>query len=126
MTRRHPNLYGDTSAFNVPIRGRHVRKCLADPLQSRLLHGSDFPVPIFGHWAWLRRFMGWKDFRRCESIRNVLEKDYQIKRAMGFSEEHFMRISRLLRLPSPFKVKKTGPLGQGMAGGPGNFELIQT
>jgi len=126
MTRRYPNLYGDTSAFNVPLRGRHVRECIAEPLQCRLLHGSDFPVPIFGHWAWLRRFITAKDFRRCERVRNVLEKDYQLKRAMGFSGEHFTRVTRLLRLESCFKGKKTGPLGQGMAGGPGNFELIQT
>jgi predicted TIM-barrel fold metal-dependent hydrolase len=98
MTRRYPNLYGDTSAFNVPIRGRHVRKCIEAGLQSRLLHGSDFPVPVFGHWAWMRRFISWKDFRRCERIRNVIEKDYQLKRAMGFGDEHFTQVNRLLRL----------------------------
>ena len=104
MTRRYPNLYGDTSAFNVPFRGRHIRKCLQNPLQSRLLHGSDFPVPVFGHWAWLRRFLRWTDFRRCERIRNVLEKDYQLKCAMGFSAEHFTRINQLLRATAETSV----------------------
>src|SRR5438105_15778003 len=37
MTRRFPNLYGDTSAFNVPIRGRHIRKSLQRPLLDRLV-----------------------------------------------------------------------------------------
>jgi predicted TIM-barrel fold metal-dependent hydrolase len=98
MTREFPNLYGDTSAFNVPLRGRHARTCARSPLHERLLHGSDFPVPVFGHWAWMRRFLYWTDFRRCERIGNVLEKDYQLKRAMGFSEEHFTRVNQLLRL----------------------------
>jgi predicted TIM-barrel fold metal-dependent hydrolase len=97
MLEKFPNLFGDTSAFNVPIRGRHIRACLREPVASRLLHGSDFPVPVFGHWAWLQRFVGWKDFRRCERIGNVLEKDFQLKRAMGFSGEHFTRITSLLR-----------------------------
>ncbi len=97
MFARHPNLYGDTSAFNIPIRGRHIRECLREPVASRLVHGSDYPVPVFGHWAWMSRFIGWRDFRRCEQVGNVIEKDYQLKRAMGFTDEHFTRIGRLLR-----------------------------
>ena len=97
MTREYPNLYGDTSAFNVPFRGRHAGKCVRESFHDRLLHGSDFPVPVFGHWAWMRGFLRWTDFRRCERIANVLEKDYQLKRAVGFSEEHFTRVNRLLR-----------------------------
>jgi uncharacterized protein len=99
MLARYPNLYGDTSAFNVPIRGRHIRKCVCEPCSSRLVHGSDYPVPVFGHWAWAQRFISWSDFRRCERITNVLERDYQLKRAMGFPEEHFTRIRSLLRIP---------------------------
>lgn len=97
MLAEHPNLYGDTSAFNVPIRGRHIRACVRDPLASRLIHGSDYPVPVFGHWAWMQRFVDWPSFRRCERIENVLEKDFQLKRAMGFPPEHFTRILPLLR-----------------------------
>ncbi len=99
MTRRFPNLYGDTSAFNVPLRGRHARKCLAEPLASRKVHGSDFPVPVSGLWAWLRGFISWKDFRRAQRNPNILERDYQLKVAMGFAPESFTRISKLLRLP---------------------------
>ncbi len=97
MLPQYPNLYGDTSAFNVPIRGRHIPDCLREPLASRLVHGSDYPVPVFGHWAWVQRFVDWKDFRRCERLGNVLEKDFQLKRAMGFTDEHFTRIYSLLR-----------------------------
>jgi uncharacterized protein len=99
MLERHPNLYGDTSAFNVPIRGRHVRRCREPHIAERLLHGSDFPVPIYGHWAWLQRFISWEDFRRAQRCGNVIERDYLLKRAMGFGDQHFTRVHRLLRRP---------------------------
>jgi hypothetical protein len=97
MLVEHPNLYGDTSAFNVPIRGRHIRACLESGVTERLVHGSDFPVPVFGHWAWAQRFIDWRAFRKGERIRNVLEKDYCLKRSMGFSLDGFTRILSLLR-----------------------------
>jgi hypothetical protein len=97
MTQRFPNLYGDTSAFNVPLRGRHTRECLREPLASRMVHGSDYPVPVHGHWSWLRGFLDWKTFRRAERNPNILERDYQLKLATGFAPEHFTRIGKLLR-----------------------------
>ncbi len=97
MLGRYPGLYGDTSAFNVPIRGRHVRRCLREPTVSRLVHGSDFPVPVLGHWAWIQGFVSWEDFRACQRISNPLERDFQLKRAMGFGPEHFTRIWEVLR-----------------------------
>jgi predicted TIM-barrel fold metal-dependent hydrolase len=99
MTTRYPNLFGDSSAFNVPLRGRHVAKCIQEPLASRILHGSDFPVPVNGLWAWLRGFISWKDYRAAQKNPNIIERDYQIKRAMGFPPQSFMRIRSLLRLP---------------------------
>ena len=103
MTRKYPNLYGDSSAFNVPIRGQHVPECVREPLASRILHGSDFPVPVFGHWAWARGLISWEDFRRCEGLSNVLERDYQLKRAMGFPPQSFCQIRRLLPRAGPEK-----------------------
>jgi uncharacterized protein len=99
MTTRFPNLYGDTSAFNVPIRGRHVPKCLREPLLARMVHGSDYPVPVHGHFAWMRGFVDWKSFRHWEKHPNILERDYQLKLAMGFPPETFTRIGKLLRWP---------------------------
>ncbi|HUR46760.1 MAG TPA: amidohydrolase family protein [Candidatus Saccharimonadales bacterium] len=103
MIRRFPNLYGDSSAFNVPLRGRHVPECIREPLSGRVLHGSDFPVPVLGHWAWLRGFISWKDFRNAHGTRNLIERDYLLKKGMGFSEESFTRIWSILRLPEPAK-----------------------
>jgi hypothetical protein len=101
MTRRYPNLYGDTSAFNVPIRGRHVPECLREPLVIRMVHGSDYPVPVHGHFACFRRFVDWKTFRQWERQPNILERDYQLKLAMGFPPESFTRIHTLLRWHAP-------------------------
>jgi hypothetical protein len=103
MTRRFPNLYGDNSAFTVPIRGRHVRECTQEPLVNRMIYGSDFPVPVYGHFPWLRGFVDWRTFRRWENHPNVLERDYQLKRAMGFPPETFTRLWQLLRLPASRK-----------------------
>ena len=98
MTRRFPNLYGDNSAFTVPIRGRHVSECLREPLVERLIHGSDFPVPVYGQFPWLRGRVDWSTFRNWQRQSNVLERDYQLKRAMGFPPETFTRIWKLLRV----------------------------
>jgi len=109
MTRRFPNLYGDSSAFNVPLRGRHVRECLRLPLLDRMVHGSDYPVPVHGHFAWMRGSVDWKSFRRCERLTNILERDYQLKVAMGFPAESFTRVWKLLRL-APCPVARDSPL----------------
>jgi predicted TIM-barrel fold metal-dependent hydrolase len=101
MTQRFTNLYGDNSAFTVPIRGRHVPECIREPLASRIVNGSDFPVPVYGHFPWFRGFVDWKAFRQCEHERSVLEKDVQLKRAMGFSPATFTRIWDLLPVRIP-------------------------
>jgi predicted TIM-barrel fold metal-dependent hydrolase len=103
MLPKWPNLYGDTSAWHVPLRGRHANRCVgpgAGLLRERLLHGSDFPVPCNGVWAMLRRYISFADYRRCARITNVIERDYQLKLAMGFDADHFTRIRSLLRWPS--------------------------
>lgn len=97
MTTRFPNLYGDNSAFNLPMRGWPTPHATREPLASRIVYGSDYPVPVMGLWSWLRGFIDWKTYRRLEKNPNTLERDYQLKRAMGFSEETFTRVHGLLR-----------------------------
>lgn len=101
MTRRFSNLYGDNSAFNVlncRIRGQTVPRSQTEPLVSRILHGSDLPVPVCGHWARWRGYITQEDFRASQRERNPLERDYQLKRAMGYPEEIFTRAASVLRL----------------------------
>jgi predicted TIM-barrel fold metal-dependent hydrolase len=98
MFKRYPNLYGDVSAFNVPLRGRHVRECLKAGVVERMIHGSDYPVPVSGIWAWLRGFIGRAAWRASANEPNVIERDYQLKVAMGFPPEVFTRGWKLLKL----------------------------
>lgn len=98
LMERFENLYYDNSAFNTPLRGSRVKDCLKPGVVDRAVHGSDYPVPVLGCWAWLRGFMNWKTFREIERNPNALERDYQLKRAMGFPPESFTRINRLLRV----------------------------
>jgi len=97
MFAQHANLYGDISAFNVPLRGRHVRKCLEPGIVGRMIHGSDYPVPVNGLWAWLRGFIEGGALRASWKQTNVIERDYQLKLAMGFPAEVFTRGWKLLR-----------------------------
>lgn len=99
MLKKFPNLYADNSAFNVPIRGSVARRCLEPGVVERIVNGSDFPVPVKGVWAWRQGFVDWETYRRWETQPNPLERDYQLKRAMGFPRETFTRINGLLRRP---------------------------
>ena len=57
-----------------------------------MLHGSDYPVPVHGHFAWMRGFVDWKTFRRWEKHPNILERDYQLKLAMGLPREGWTQL----------------------------------
>jgi uncharacterized protein len=98
MMKQHPNLYGDNSAMNVPLRGKHIPECIAEPIASRIVFGTDFPVPVSGYWGRLRGFLDKETQKKWDKHPNVLERDYQLKKAMGFPSESFTRIWRLLRL----------------------------
>jgi len=97
MLREFPNLYGDISALVSLNRCGHLRDCLRDEIAPRILHGSDFPVPVLGHRMWLQGWIDRVTFRRCQSERNPLERDWQFKLALGFSEEIATRPAELLR-----------------------------
>lgn len=97
MAVRYPNFYGDLSAFNVPIRGEVVRQCLQPPLLEKLVHGSDVPVPVYGVWAWLDGTITFAALRDSLREKNILERDFQLKRAMGFPLGTFTRVNRILR-----------------------------
>lgn len=99
MMERHPNLYADNSAFNANFRGQVTPQCLQSPVIDRIVHGSDFPVPIYPVFPWVQGQIDWADYQRAARIPNSIERDYQLKRAMGFREETFTRIGKLLRLP---------------------------
>jgi uncharacterized protein len=100
MTRRFPRLYGDNSALagaSFRARPRAIRRMISPGLASRILHGSDVPVPVTGVVMWAAGLMSWRAWRASASIKNPIERDAQIKRALGFGEETFTRLATLLR-----------------------------
>src|SRR3954463_7481989 len=97
MLREFPNLYGDISAMVSLNRCGHLRDCLRLEIANRIVNGSDFPVPVLGHRLWLQGWLERAAFRRCQQIPNTLERDWQFKRALGFSDEIAVRAGKLLR-----------------------------
>jgi predicted TIM-barrel fold metal-dependent hydrolase len=101
MTRRFPRLYGDNSALaccNFRTRPSALRKMTGDPeLAARILHGSDVPVPVGAGLLWAMGSISWRNWRRTAAIPNPIERDVQIKRAVGFGEETVTRLAGLLR-----------------------------
>lgn len=97
MLREFPNLYGDISALVSLNRCAHLHDCLRDEIEPRILHGSDFPVPVLGHRLWLQGWLDRRAFRRIQEIQNPLERDWHFKEVLGFSEDVLTRAGKLLR-----------------------------
>jgi predicted TIM-barrel fold metal-dependent hydrolase len=97
MLAEFPNLYGDISALVSLNRSSHLRDCLRPQILRRILHGSDFPVPVLGHRLWLRGGLNWTAFRSAQKIVNPLERDWRFKQALGFNEDVRTRAAGLLR-----------------------------
>ena len=101
MTARFPALYGDNSALaavNFRLRPSALRKLTTGALAERILHGSDLPVPISGLLGWAGGMLNWGEFRRTAKIANPLERDAELKRALGFGEATFTRAAGVLRI----------------------------
>ena len=86
LVGEYPNLYGDLAALSLG-RGRSlIKRLLRDPVvYSRLVNGSDYPVPPLGTVADI--------FRR----RNPFTRDYEIKNSLGVPDSVFYRGYQLIR-----------------------------
>jgi hypothetical protein len=98
MLAEFPNLYGDNSAMVSLNRSAHLLDCSRPELAPRVLHGSDFPVPVLGHRLRMTGVLERATFRAIQKIKNPLERDWQFKHAVGFREEARTRAAHLLRL----------------------------
>jgi hypothetical protein len=102
MTRRFPRLYGDNSALasvTFRLRPSALRRLLEPPLSDRIIHGSDVPIPVTGAVMWAFGMIRWRDWRATAHLANPIERDAQLKRALGFGEATFTRLATLLRKP---------------------------
>ena len=99
MMDQYPNLYGDISALNLPLRSAGLTTLIRPQHHARLVHGSDFPVPVQPLWAQWRGLLTKEQAHFIAEEPNVLERDYHLKVAMGFPPGVFTRMWGLLRLP---------------------------
>jgi predicted TIM-barrel fold metal-dependent hydrolase len=101
MTKRYPNLYGDNSALaglSLRFRPRQLRRIREDEeLASRILYGSDLPVPPSGLVMAAFGMMGWGDYLASRRHDQPLARDLMLKRALGFSPASETRLAALLR-----------------------------
>lgn len=101
MMRDYPNLYGDLSALNLPLRSAGLTTLIRPEHHARLVHGSDFPVPVQPLWARWRGLLTRAEAQFIAEEPNFLERDYHLKVAMGFPPEVFTRVWGLLRVGAP-------------------------
>jgi hypothetical protein len=70
-------------------------------LRDRILHGSDVPVPVTASLLWALGIVSWREWRETARVANPLERDVQIKRAMGFPATSQTTLAGLLRPVGP-------------------------
>ena len=97
MFRDYPHLYCDNSGLCTPNRAGTAKRLLRADAASRVLHGSDFPVPVGGIGPWVRGLVPWSAVRAASRDANPLRRDASLKRAMGFGDDTFTRLDGLLR-----------------------------
>lgn len=95
---KHTNLYCDTANLAATHRRGNLLRLLMTPQAlDRALHASDFPFPS-NPGAFGDRIAP-DVFDRLLREHNGIERDYQLKRALGFPPGVFTRAASLLNLP---------------------------
>lgn len=97
MFDRYPNLYADNSALCSPNRARTLKHILPQRTQQRILYGSDYPVPVSGIGPWISRHLEWEDVREAGKVFNIIQRDYLLKKMMGFGDDTFTRMDQILQ-----------------------------
>ena len=97
MLDEYPNLWGDISAMASVSRFPYIHRVLDDEVaRSRVVLGSDFPVPVapmvFGPQ------IGWSKARELQKVKNPLQQNLEVFRALGVDDAILHRGAKLLRL----------------------------
>jgi hypothetical protein len=98
LMKEYPHLYADTSALTTLNRYGTLAELLESGMTERMLHGSDYPVPVVPWGPWLGGHYDLETAMCLQGIENPLERDYQSKRMMGFGLECFTRLGEVLGL----------------------------
>lgn len=97
MLERFPKLHYDTSIMASTFRWRTLPRLLERPeVLARAIHASDFPFPSNAVVHWNR--LSPARTLSLASERNLIERDYRLKQAIGLPRDVFERGAKLLRL----------------------------
>ncbi len=97
---RFENLYCDSAVLASAFRWQNLPRILQEPsVIDRLIHGSDWPFPSNAVVFW-NRLAPWQVVSLAAE-RNLFERDYQLKRALGLPAEVFERSAGLFERLSP-------------------------
>ena len=96
MFGEYPRLFGDNSAFCSLNRARTAKRILRANVMDRIIHGSDFPVPILGVGPFGSGLISRGEYVACRKNRNPFQRDYLLKKAMGFDDATFTRMDEIL------------------------------
>ncbi|MBT3667083.1 MAG: amidohydrolase family protein [Opitutae bacterium] len=96
MMDEFTNLFTDNSALASPNRWRTIPALLDPKIQSRVIHGSDFPIPSGGLGPWIGNLLSRADYSKSRKIKNPLERDIFIKKAARFKESTFTQLTELI------------------------------
>lgn len=95
MLGEFPHLWVDNSGMANPSRWMHLPRFAHDPdVSPRVLHGSDFPVP--SNAFWYARRLGARRALALDRIRNRMQRDIEMKRALGFPDDALTRPAQVL------------------------------
>ena len=96
MMDQFPSLFTDNSALASPNRWHTIKHLLDPKIQSRVIHGSDFPIPSGGFGPWMGNLLNRSDYFKSRKIKNPLERDVFIKQAVGFQQSTFSRLADII------------------------------
>jgi hypothetical protein len=96
MMDEFANFFTDNSALASPNRWRTIPALLDPKIQPRVIHGSDFPIPSGGFGPWMGNLLNKSDYFKSRKIKNPLERDVFIKKAIGFKENTFTVLGKIL------------------------------
>jgi len=96
LANAYERCYGDTAALSLPGRWHALSRVLSDRVaQTKLLHGSDWPIPPIAP----PHLVGLRETLVLQRERNWLRRDARIKGAIdGLDADYWTRAARVLRL----------------------------
>lgn len=116
MLEEHPNLWGDISAMTSVSRFPYIHKVLESELaRQRVVLGSDFPIPVSP--MVFSPQLGWQKARELAQLKNPLQQNLEVFRALGVDEGIMRRGAELLRVPEGWKKGARYLIGGDFGGG---------